>query len=407
MTFLPIVDRELQTAARRKNTYTLRMIAVFLALGVSLWWMASFGINNFIPTNLKGQILFQGISIMAFAYCLLLGIPMASDCISQEKRDGTLGFLFLTNLKSHDVILGKLAGTSVNATYCLLAVVPILALPLQLGGVSGFDVFMVAITLLNTLFFSLTCGLFVSVVSRDERRAMFATFLLIASVTVGPFVLAICIDDRRLQESITAFSPAFFMQQGFVGVRSNSLRFYSIAYIHVLSWIMLLWSTRILSRIWHEQSKKTWLHRNLEKVDSIGYGNSMQRKIHRRRLLSGNPYVWLASRDRWKARYVWILVASCFVIWIWSYVQFRHMADEAAVFLLAFALNAFIKLWVASEVCYRIIDDRRTGALELLLSTPMSARDYLLGIGPGAAAPVRPASSPFASRTILYDRQNL
>jgi hypothetical protein len=120
----------------------------------------------------------------------------------------------------------------------------------------------------------------------------------------------------------------------------------------------------------------------LEKVDQIGYGNSSQRQIHRRGLLSQNPFVWLASRDRWKVRYVWILAASCFAIWLWSFLFYGQVAfSEEVVFGTIFFLNAFVKVWVASEVCYRMIDDRRTGALELLLSTPMTCRDYLLGIG--------------------------
>jgi len=50
---------------------------------------------------------------------------------------GTLGLLFLTDLKGHDIVFGKLAASSVNALYSLLAIVPVLGLTLLFGGVSG------------------------------------------------------------------------------------------------------------------------------------------------------------------------------------------------------------------------------------------------------------------------------
>ena len=62
-------------------------------------------------------------------YCLFSGRISTADCLSEEKREGTLGLLFLTDLKGYDVVLGKLAATSVSAFYGLLAALPVLAVP--------------------------------------------------------------------------------------------------------------------------------------------------------------------------------------------------------------------------------------------------------------------------------------
>ena len=48
----------------------------------------------------------------AVFYCLLSGVWFTADCLSEEKREGTLGLLFLTDLKGYDVVLGKLVATS-------------------------------------------------------------------------------------------------------------------------------------------------------------------------------------------------------------------------------------------------------------------------------------------------------
>src|SRR5206468_2120380 len=122
MTFLPVVDRELRIAARRRQTYWTRFFAALstLALGAWIWgWLAAEQ-----AASDRGLILFQTVSGLAFVYCLLGGIGITADCLSQEKREGTLGLLFLTDLKGYDVVLGKLSATSLNALYRLFSVFP-------------------------------------------------------------------------------------------------------------------------------------------------------------------------------------------------------------------------------------------------------------------------------------------
>src|ERR671922_741497 len=120
MRFLPIVSRELRVGARRRSTYALRLFAALTAAVISAW-LCSLPTQGQPPTAL-GKSLFSALSIMAFAYCLLIGPFLTADCVSSEKRDGTLGLLFLTDLRSLDVVLGKWVATSVAGFYGLLAV---------------------------------------------------------------------------------------------------------------------------------------------------------------------------------------------------------------------------------------------------------------------------------------------
>src|SRR2546430_17731102 len=97
MRFLPIVDRELRVTARRRSTYALRLLAAAAAFSIILW-LCLFPTQAQPPADL-GKSLFTALSILAFAYCLLVGPFMTADCISSEKREGTLGLLFLTDLR--------------------------------------------------------------------------------------------------------------------------------------------------------------------------------------------------------------------------------------------------------------------------------------------------------------------
>src|SRR5947209_10317361 len=123
MTLLPIVARELRVTARRRSIYRVRLAvaltAMFLA-GIILV------VNLGAPQHQLGRQVFEGLSVLSIIYCLFSGRISTADCLSEEKREGTLGLLFLTDLKGYDVVLGKLAATSVSAFYGLLAMLPVL-----------------------------------------------------------------------------------------------------------------------------------------------------------------------------------------------------------------------------------------------------------------------------------------
>src|SRR6188768_3422187 len=108
MTFLPVVERELRTAARQRITHRTRLAAAGLALVI--WFLLSVFGTMTAPQRAQG--IFSTISILSLGFAMLAGAFLTADCLSEERREGTLGLLFLTDLKGHDVVLGKLASTS-------------------------------------------------------------------------------------------------------------------------------------------------------------------------------------------------------------------------------------------------------------------------------------------------------
>jgi ABC-type transport system involved in multi-copper enzyme maturation permease subunit len=156
-----------------------------IAGAATLAFAACFVASELAPSVLFGKILFSGLSWLCMIYGLAAGRLMTADCLSREKREGTLGLLFLTDLKGYDVVLGKLAATSLDGFYGLLAVFPLLAIPLLAGGMTNGELWRMALVLVNTFLFSLAIGLFVSAMCRDEQKAMAANFgllLLLAAV---------------------------------------------------------------------------------------------------------------------------------------------------------------------------------------------------------------------------------
>ena len=181
MTFLPIVERELRVAARKHATFWLRVVAALVALfiggGVMLLTLTPMG--GRMP---MGGPIFAILTWLSLAVALSAGLFFTSDCLSEEKRDGTLGFMFLTDLRGYDVVLGKLLATSLRCVFALLAIFPVLAIALVLGGVEAGQFWRTLLALGHALFFSLSVGLFVSALSRQSQKALAGTLLLLIQI---------------------------------------------------------------------------------------------------------------------------------------------------------------------------------------------------------------------------------
>src|SRR5206468_3372711 len=98
---------------------------------IVLWDPTRFG----GPT--PGTVLFRVLFWFAFGYVMVAGLRFTASALSRERREGTLGLLFLTDLEGHEIVFGKLAGTSLDALYSTVAILPALGIPLLLGGVTA------------------------------------------------------------------------------------------------------------------------------------------------------------------------------------------------------------------------------------------------------------------------------
>src|SRR6185503_7207392 len=110
--------------ARKRSTFWFRVVAAVVAVIIGGMVIVFFNITR-SAFNLGG-VLFNVLSWFAMAAALFSGLFFTADCLSEEKREGTIGFLFLTDLRGYDVVGGKLLATSLRTFYALLAVLPIL-----------------------------------------------------------------------------------------------------------------------------------------------------------------------------------------------------------------------------------------------------------------------------------------
>jgi len=86
------------------------------------------------------------------------------------------------------------------------------------------------------------------------------------------------------------------------------------------------------------------------------------------------------ARARLKPILVWAVLGLIACGWLWGYVKFGQDWLNANIYLVTgLALNMLMKGWFASEVGQQLAQDRQSGTLELLLSTPLTVHDILQG----------------------------
>jgi ABC-type transport system involved in cytochrome c biogenesis permease component len=391
MTFLPIVARELRVAARRRSTYVTRTLLGLAVIAVWLIMLAT--ARRGIAASEVGGMLFGILGTLAAAFSLLAGIFLTADCLSEERREGTLGLLFLTELRGYDVVLGKLMATSLPAVYGLLTIFPVLGLPLLIGGVSLAEFWRVVLVLLVTLAFSLSIGLAVSAFCRETRQAMSLTLLMLIVVSaVLPLVGWLRSDwlgAKTVPRPYLWPSPGYLFARAFDSsyswTRNGRVEFWgSFATVAGIAAMGLIAANLRVPHVWQEGGEGRARRRVVGWMRRWRVGGESFRKA-RRRLLEQNPFYWLASRDR-LSRWL-VCIVSAMLALLWLYLLRGCLGPPSSsreVFFLvsivvALGLHLILKWSVATEASRRLSEDRHSGALELVLVTPLPVGQIIEG----------------------------
>lgn len=363
MTFLPVAQRELLAASRRKSTFRMRIWAALFAAGLTFLMLLFVSVSG--AGAQSGRFVFYTLVFGGHLYAVLAGVLLTADGISEERRDGTLGLLFLTDLTGIDVVAGKFVGLALSAFYGLAAIFPVLAISWFMGGISNGEFWRNCAALLNELFFATCVGLAISAGESRQARALGKTLIVL-----GVFVVGLPALDQVLKATGTASAWSFVTwmspSQVLVTVRDTEyfrnpggfLRTLGIS--HLTAWAFLGYAAIVLNRGWRSET---------------GAGDRpSQRRFLDRRWLAKDPLRALLACERWPVRVAWAVGGVALVTMGLAHVP-GIWADGCGQVILV--LTVVIKGLMAWEVTSFIAEARRTGALELLLATPI--RDAEIG----------------------------
>jgi ABC-type transport system involved in multi-copper enzyme maturation permease subunit len=379
--FLPIIQRELRAASRRRSTRRVRWWTALIALAITVCGLAFMSVSRGLRGS--GGSLFAVLTGYACFLCLVSGVLLTADTLARERREGTLGLLFLTNLRGYDIVLGKFFTQCLNTFYALLAILPAAALPLLLGGLEIAEFFRMALALFNALCVSAAIGMLASALCRESHSALSAGVGLLVLISAVLPLLSVGLTSvgvAPVWQFLAWLSPVYpYAHSEASSYSGREVNFWaSLMLSHLFGWALLGVTSLTLPRVIGDatargQVRATPLPRLARKT-----------RKGRRDLLMENPILWLRGSELgipWPAWLVVGLWAGTMAVILIVEVGLGSAGPgiDAAVELAARLFGFFLKLLFALHACRFFVDARRDGTLELLLCTPLTNQQIVQG----------------------------
>ncbi|HEU5069062.1 MAG TPA: hypothetical protein VFV96_01465 [Verrucomicrobiae bacterium] len=401
MNALPVLIRELRAESRHDFTYWLRVLGAGAVLGAAIFLT----LGHRLRAEDGGRLFTALHGTLQLAIWVLVPL-LTADCVSRERREGTLGLLFLTPLRAHDIVMAKGLTHALRAASLLAAAVPIVTLPLLMGGVSWQQAASSLLLNAGAIVLALTAGMLASALSRSWVRA-----LILAYLFAGGLAFLFCVG---LGGALTVFLPGnpfwnseswaevgaqvaaglnpalfmsgFYYRSGFgpvIGATSVAT-FRSILFTSGSALLMallvlglaLLTAARLMAGRWQETPPPPWLVRWRQRLCTPVVMLGLLRRWMKHKL-EHNPVGWLEQRT-WSGR---------LVVWGWLAAMistYSLLLTDSNFYTRSFATCHDILGWtlvvsMAINASLSFRRERESRVLELLLVSPLREGEIILG----------------------------
>lgn len=377
----PLIARELRVQSRKRSTYSARVGWGLAAIAVLLFFTL-----NFPGQSANGRYLLSTIHFCLFAMLFILAPVAASDSISREKREGTLGLLFLTRLTPAQVVLGKLATHCIRLLYLALMMLPFMVLPVLLGGVGLQDFVLSAATLFTITAAGVAAGLIASALLLNFGAALcWAIFLaaalgFIAGASVANAALYLFPNsipgNVDLELRIFLFGPGLMivplLATTFVGTKA--LWWFVAAALLALSLLFVAFAVLFAARKVAQHSEFAGETKRQIAFRKKFLTPILWRKTFRRfmsRSLDRNPLIWLEYRTAWARTARWAMILIVIIAETGLLMLMVERPDFMTAHFLMLATLVGFMTFKSSSSFQR---EKESGAFELILVTPFTER---------------------------------
>jgi ABC-type transport system involved in multi-copper enzyme maturation permease subunit len=396
----PIFAREWLTLPRRGRHYVLRAVylGVLLVLALTVWqatvgWEYTATLGDLARF---GLLQFQVLIYVQLALIPFFAALSAASAITLEKDRRTFLLLLLTDLRNHEIVLGKLFGSLLQMAVLLMATLPVYCVNLFLGGVEGAQILQATLVLAAT---ALAAGSLGSLVAlwRDktfQALAFCVLFLvlypcLVQSLSLLPLVtdampaLAGWISGDAISHWQLWLQPFLALQTVVEPETSGEMSIpaaYGFAMVMLIASVVLnAWGILWLRR-WNPSGEPIIQRERPEDVEEKDRAKAHAAPGPVRRVWA-NPILWREIGTRaYGHRPLLVKVAYFAVVGLICYFAFASVETRewaaakglVPVFILTLLLTS-------AQAVTAITSERDTGALDLLLVTDLTPREFIFG----------------------------
>ncbi len=387
---LPLIIRELRVTSRKPAIYNER-----LGWGLTAVFLLAFFSWNFPGQIANGRYLLSGAHFWLAGIIFLVAPIGAADAISREKREGTLGLLLLTGLSPTEIVLGKLAVHFLRLIYISLIVLPFLALPMIIGGVTLQDFLVSFVFIIFLIAVGLTAGLIASSIFVSFGAALFwamffSLFLTVAisasavnaafelfptgisalmntatQIFIGPILMLFPVLIRQVFGTLifTAAWPFIFVGGGLL-----------LLSILLLSFAVWFCSRRVRRHAQFAGETKRQAAFRKKFLTPVLWSSTYRRWITRK--LEKNPLIWLEYRTPWARAARWAMILVIILIETLLLVTLPGREDFLTTH---FLFLAFLVTFLTFKSSSSFQNEKESGAFELLLVTPLTEQKLVTG----------------------------
>lgn len=401
-----LLRRELLVQGRERRTYWFRVLMVGLGVLVFTWlWVVQSmavgaGRSGLRPNEVAAWILGSVHGGMMLILSLG-GALLTADCLARERREGTLGLLFLTPLGAGDIALGKCASQLLRLFGFWLSVLPLMAIPLLLGGVTPRNLIDALLAESAAALTGMAAGFLATAYCRRWGAALFMAMVWLVAFYVSHgvitwavgFVKIVLVQSKSLDGYFLMMLPAMPLIVGIglplegpmgLGPGAAEVSLGREMLLWMAGWSLLLFTTvmlllyGVLARVKEEAPAAT--PRSTRKTLATGRADGhaatgiLGQRVARR---TGRfPYYSLETRT---ALFGWgsgWLAGGTSLVWLLAWAK---RPNENWWFVLGFTLPALLLLAAVVMAGASFHREREEGVLEMLLATPLTPRDFVWG----------------------------
>lgn len=208
----PIFSRELVTTPRRPQLFLYRTVyvtAIFVLMCTA--WLVLAGtqlVRNVGDMARFGAILFQILAPLQLALLTFLAALAAASGVAQEKDRRTMLLLLMTRLTNQELVLGKLLASLLEVLVMLAAALPVFMLLTLLGGVSAEQVVRTFAVTLAMVLAAGSLGSTVALAREKTFQSLSMTALILVLWIGGWEAAAALAGERALGGGVTVSALA-------------------------------------------------------------------------------------------------------------------------------------------------------------------------------------------------------
>jgi ABC-type Na+ efflux pump permease subunit len=401
----PIFVREALTAPRRPRHYLMRsgFVAGLLILFYTIR-QATIGFQDVLfagDVAAFSSLVFQVFSVLQLTLGMFFATLFTASSIAQEKDRQTLILLLMTDMRSHELTLGKLTASILVVAVLLTASLPVACSLRLLGGVTWPQILWAsAIVGSVTLAAGAWGGLVAFWKEKTFQTLAISVLGVVVFVATAEGLVTVFGTDSAAGYWIGRISPYRSLgeilnplQQTVSGVIQVSALPSVLAFLGLAALLSSI--TIVRMRTWNpsQTMKLSALlpEPSAEAAETDERKPQQSRKHHR--TVWNNPVIWREMRTRAYGRRVfWIklIYVILTVTVVWSAAS-QAATPELVLGMVSSPAFAFLGaaimslLLINAQAVTSITTERDGRTLEPLLITDMSAREFMLGKIGGAA----------------------